>query len=323
MLGEKLLIKMWETLTEKGIGSLLEPWHKSRISKVELEAKRNEIIILADAERKAEDIRKGIVKLDNPNELTLSNIDEINTHIESTKKIENIKKEINISKAILYAEEELKDDMQEPPQEEIDEDWLYKWKNCASEVSKEELQQIWGKLLAGELKSPGKYSLRTIDFLKNISQNDALLIEKVAQFNISECISKDEDEKNIMIQNGVSFKNLLYLQELGLLYGVDSLGLAITYNSDIQGSFQKVLISNKKALILTHKDDSKKITLKMHGISTLGSEVLSLGSFNSNEEYLISIGKRFAKEGFEVSLADCKKINEEEVYVENAIKIEV
>jgi hypothetical protein len=213
--------------------------------------------------------------------------------------------------------------MQEPPQEEIDEDWLYKWKNYASEVSKEELQQIWGKLLAGELKSPGKYSLRTIDFLKNISQNDALLIEKVAQFNISECISKDENEKNIMIQNGVSFKNLLYLQELGLLYGVDSLGLAMTYNSDIQGSFQKVLISNKKALILTHKDDSKKITLKMHGISTLGSEVLSLGSFNSNKEYLISIGKRFAKEGFEVSLADCKKINEEEVYVENAIKIEV
>jgi hypothetical protein len=58
MLGEKLLIKMWETLTEKGIGSLLEPWHKSRISKVELEAKRNEIIILAEAERKVKILEK-------------------------------------------------------------------------------------------------------------------------------------------------------------------------------------------------------------------------------------------------------------------------
>ena len=36
-------------------------------------------------------------------------------------------------------------------------------------MSSEELQTLWGRTLAGEIKSPGSYSLRTLDFLKNLS----------------------------------------------------------------------------------------------------------------------------------------------------------
>ncbi len=36
--GEKLLIKLWETITEKGIGSLLSPWQTIRTGKA-----RNEV----------------------------------------------------------------------------------------------------------------------------------------------------------------------------------------------------------------------------------------------------------------------------------------
>ena len=319
MLGEKLLIKMWETLTEKGIGSLLEPWHKSRISKAELEAKRNEIIILADAERKAEDIKKGLIKLNNPDKLTLSNVDKFHTYIESSKKIENIKKEINVSKAILYAEEELKNDTQEAPKEDINEDWLYKWKNNASETSTEELQQIWGRLLAGELKSPGKYSLRTMEFLKNISQKEAILIEKVAQFNIDGWIFKNEEA--ILEKNNISFSNLIFLEELGILNSVAAVGLGVEYKSDIKDSFQKALFSNDKALLLTHQDSTKIVTLNVYALSKLGIEVLSLGHFNHNEEYLISVAKQFISQGFEVELADWKRINDTQMTLSNRIQV--
>jgi len=320
MLGEKLLIKMWKTLTEKGIGSLLKPWHKARMSKVELEAKKNEIIVLADAERQAQDIKNGLIKLDNYGQLNLTNIDELHSHIESTKKIENIKKEINVSKAILYAEDELKYDDQEPPQENINEDWIYKWKNNASETSTEELQQIWGRLLAGELKSPGKYSLRTMEFLKNISQEEALLIEKVAKFNLDGCISKNE--KEILEKNNVSFSDLLFLEELGILYGIAT-GLNINYSSNIKESYQKLISSNDKAFLLTHQDSTKIATLNMYGISKLGIEVLSLGHFNHNEEYLISIAKQFIAQGFEVKLGDWKPVNDTQGIFSNEIQINI
>ncbi len=312
MFGEKLLIKMWETLTEKGIGTLLEPWHKARMSKVELEAKKNEIIVLANAERQALDIKNNHVQL------TLTNIDELHSHIESKKKIENIKKEVNISKVILYAEDELKDDTQEPPKDNIDEDWLYKWKNNASEISTEKLQQIWGRLLAGELKSPGKYSLRTLEFLKSISTEEAKLIERIAQFNINGSICRDSND--ILENNNILLENLLFLQELGILYSVDT-ELAMKYSSNNSNNFFNVLISNGKALSLKHKNSEKKADMHIYGLSSLGKEVLSLGSFNHNEEYLISIGKNFKNQGFDVALGDWEQIDKKGGHILNEVQI--
>ena len=49
--GEGLLIKLWETLAEKGVGGLLSPWQIKREAKAHTEARRIEIVALADAER--------------------------------------------------------------------------------------------------------------------------------------------------------------------------------------------------------------------------------------------------------------------------------
>src|SRR6218665_3645581 len=57
--GEKLVIKLWETLTEKGIGGLLSPWQATRERRVRNEVRRNEILMLAQAETDAADIRSG------------------------------------------------------------------------------------------------------------------------------------------------------------------------------------------------------------------------------------------------------------------------
>ena len=47
-------------------------------------------------------------------------------------------------------------------------------------MSSEELQTLWGRVLAGEIKSPGTFSLRTLEFLKNTSHEEALKIAKLA-----------------------------------------------------------------------------------------------------------------------------------------------
>lgn len=57
--GEKLLLKLWETLAEKGVGSLLKPWHEKRVSRARNEIRREEILILAQAEKEAEAIKAG------------------------------------------------------------------------------------------------------------------------------------------------------------------------------------------------------------------------------------------------------------------------
>ncbi len=330
--GEKLVIKMWDTLVEKGIGSILQPWHEKRLGYARNEIRQKEILMLAQAEKIAEDIRRGDVKLLQDGTLVKSlpdksinnesdfNVDEVISCIEASNRSDDLRNQVNIGKSIIFAEQELANDPQEPPDRNIDDDWLYRWKDSASKVSADELQQLWGKLLAGELKSPGKYSLRTLEFLKNISQNEARLIEKLAQFSIAGCVARDEAD--ILKKNDISFGSLIYLQELGVITGVEAIGMTVEYTSDINSAFQKVMISNSKALLITHEDANRKLTLSCYGLSSIGKEVLTLGSFNPNEEYLISLGRKFVNGGYKVELGDWVQIDENHGRLLNTINIE-
>ena len=59
MPGETLIAKLWETLVDKGIGNLLKPLQIRREGKAYIDVKRDEILILAQANRDAEAIRRG------------------------------------------------------------------------------------------------------------------------------------------------------------------------------------------------------------------------------------------------------------------------
>lgn len=197
--GEKLLIKMWESLADKGVGSLLEPWKEKRLAEVRLEIRRNEMLKIAQAEKEVEAIKSGNSKLVlTPSQYLLSapestfddkgrieptlNLAELASSVASNDFSDAIRKETNIAKAILNAEDILKDDQQEPSEELIEDDWLYSWRDYAGKVSSSELQDLWGRILAGEVKQPGSYSMRTLEFLKGLSKSEAILISKVARF---------------------------------------------------------------------------------------------------------------------------------------------
>ena len=338
MLGEKLLTKLWDSIVDKGIGGLLVPWQTLREGDARTEARRREILLLADAEQKAEGIRKGTTKLivekSRSDRMLSGGVKSIETVervvpevdlqrvieiADSRKKLEKVRAEINVTKAIICAEEELVNDQQSPPDRPIDDDWLFKWQESASKVSTEELQQLWGKVLAGEVKSPGQFSFRTMEFLKNISREEAQLITRLAQFIISGCIARDE--KDILEKNGISFGNLIYLQELGIVNGVEAIGMSTEFKSTIENSFQIALVSNGKALLMENEDKNKKLSLSSYGLTNLGKQILTLGQFDFNQEYLTSIGKRFAAQGFNVQLGDWTQMDESRGRLSNLVAI--
>lgn len=53
--GEKLVIKMWETVAE----SLFKPWQMRREGRASIELKREELLVIAQAEHEAELLRTG------------------------------------------------------------------------------------------------------------------------------------------------------------------------------------------------------------------------------------------------------------------------
>ena len=54
-------------------------------------------------------------------------------------------------------------------EEPVEEDWTTRFFNIVEDISDEEMQRLWGKILAGEVKQPKSYSLRTLELLKKIN----------------------------------------------------------------------------------------------------------------------------------------------------------
>jgi hypothetical protein len=334
--GEELIKKMWETLADKGVGNLLRPWQMRREGAATLDVKRAEIIGIAEAERQAEEIRKGAIPIPGvavetlmlpapelapeagkPLPLPPPNPAEVALRASVA---DGIRREANVARAIVYAEQELAGDSTPPPDKSIDEDWLYRWRDYAAQVSTEQLQSMWGKLLAGEVKRPARYSLRTLEFLRNLSSDEAKLIEALAPFVVDDTVLKVDPK--MMEDAGVSFSVLLALQDLGLISGVESVGLSITFGSDIKERYTKVLIAYKRALIIQHEDPDKKLQLGAYAVTSIGKQILDLGTFAPNENYLRKLGEDIAAKGFNVEIADVTARGENMIHVQNRQKIE-
>jgi hypothetical protein len=325
--GEKLVIKMWETLVEKGIGSLLLPWHIKREGR-----SRNELLLmLAQTEREAAEVRAGrkslqpdgtLVAILRPEQTGSIANERFDRRVEPTLSFplaeavattiatETARREINSAKAILFAEELLASDLQQPTERTVDEDWLFAWREYAGRVSNEDLQRLWGSVLAGEIKSPGRHSVRTLEFLRSLSKPEAELIALLASFVLDGQVIRSQAQ--YLSDQGLSFEELLRLQELGILSGVDAISLLIDYKTNEAGRFIKGLVSHNKALIVEHADETKTLTIEVYSLTMVGREILTLGSFTPDTDYLRAVGKGIASngQGFTVRIADWQQETE-------------
>jgi hypothetical protein len=336
--GEQLIIRLWETLAEKGIGSLLKPWQIKREGLAHIEVRRVELLALAQTEKDAEDIHTGRKSLEDfspdlkfgPGVLTplpqkkhaQSPIDlQMVVEISARRIIEDsIRREVNVAKAIVHAEEDLRDDAQEPPEQKIDNDWLYRWRDYAGDISADEMQLLWGRLLAGELKSPGSYSLRCLDFLRNLSQSEAQKIERLSRFVLEDAVWRDNNSP--LESEGITFRFLFEMQDLGVVSGVEALGLERTWKTTASDKFITPLRSNGKVLIVRNEDPDKLIKLKIYLLTSVGQQILRLGKFEPHLEYLRKIGNVIHDQGFSVTLGDYVQTSDKTIRYFNEVLIE-
>jgi hypothetical protein len=200
---EKLGIKIVETF-EKGVGALFVPWQTRRKGRADSEVRQMEIVAVAQAEVMAEEIRQGrkaidingtLVALPAPKDDSSGGVPEDGDAIGfiNAAKIEAdylaVRRAINLRKILLNAEDEASDTPNEEVSEKpVDPDWFARWRDAAQDVSNEEMQQIWARLLKGEVKNPGNFSLQTINLVRNIGEKQANWIASLGQFVLGELI---------------------------------------------------------------------------------------------------------------------------------------
>ncbi|MEZ9765925.1 DUF2806 domain-containing protein [Vibrio splendidus] len=328
MIGDKLIGKLWDTVARDGIGSLASPWQTRRQGRANADARRDELLLLAQTEVDVADIKSGrktftedrklidlaqgnintsLAELNHGRVEPYFTLENIGANAELRSKATNMQEQINLTKTVLYAEEELENNNQEGSDQDVDPDWFVRWRDCAEKVSSEELQRLWAKALAGEIVAPGTYSLRTLEFIKNISQSEAHEISKLAPYVIKNMVYKVA----CIDGAGMDFNYLLEMEDLGILSGVKGGGLEQTLSSIKDDCYERAIFHNNKLLLCKHENASKKAKLNCYKVTKLGCEVLRLGVFPMDELYLEQIGMQIKPQGFEVIFADWVQTSKE------------
>jgi hypothetical protein len=152
----KSIAKLIETAGEQ-IGFFLEPIHIRRKGQAEAD------VTIAKAKAEA-DI--AVVQLEN--RLALQDIqDRADERIRrrETKRQQNMEAITAQAAQILLP--------QSVSQEPVDGDWVTQFFNYSQDISNEEMQSLWARLLAGEVAKPGSFSLRTLNVVSVMSRRDA------------------------------------------------------------------------------------------------------------------------------------------------------
>lgn len=280
------LKKLIEVLSQ-GVGALAKPY----LIRKTADAKAYEIKIIAQSIKEHQNNLKAIEY--DKEKLSLQSLD--------TK---SIKKELALEERtknrIIYKEQRRQKNIESITQnaakyletetsvsdEPLDDDWITRFFNYAEDITNEEMQVLWGQILAGEIKQPESYSLRALELLRNITKEEAQVFSKAAKFVISSWNSpflfKGANEKSLE-SYGLSFDDQLLLTEIGILQAES---MITRYLKSDDKDTTVLFVSGKYLIKTVKKANTPDHNIPIFRFSKIGIELLKLVSTEVNEKYI-------------------------------------
>ena len=314
--GQESFLRIVE-VAEKLFKGTFGPWQSKRMAAAELQNRLSEKRALAQVDFDVDAIKAGRAHLTADGLLLPGPADHALAPTTATAEVvpaippaaevmiglltDEARKQSNVAAALEQAAAVLTEEPQTLPDARVADDWLFRWRDAAGGVGDKDLQIIWGRILAGEMKSPGRFSLRTLEFVRNLSQREAELVAQLAGIVCGNLLIRPPGK-------GLDDFNLPYaaqieLSELGVISGIE-LGFSVQMSTLREGDYFQKLVCHDKVLLIQAPDPAKILKLSVISVSALGRELMNLGGFQANAEYLRAIGTQIAKDEFKVYLAD-------------------
>ena len=163
----------------------------------------------------------------------------------------------------------------------LDEDWLNYFEEYAEKASTEKLRDIWGRVLAGEIRRPKSFSLATLRFMSELDKSIASAFEAAVHRRASDGFILKPDESEM---RGERLLELVFLEEVGLLQEVNG-NLQITTNPNGEGVWYRR--EGGYALLAKTKTETKLPVIR---ITRIGREVAQILPPANAVEVLEDIG---------------------------------
>ncbi len=216
----------------------------------------------------------------NPREFGMYPTKRINIRFDLKEKRRQKNIDSIITKAIEFAREK------EASQNPVDPDWIVEFFNIAQDCSHENMQYLWAKILAGEVKNPTSFSKRTLNLLKSISANEAELFSLLSNclwtlkgegVSNSKMLITDSDENGEYsdLHWGFDRRDIYLLEDLGLIE--ESIYILNTTKYSYQLDFFNIKHSIKSS--------KKRTELDILRLTKVGEEIYSIVQKEINQEY--------------------------------------
>lgn len=207
------------------------------------------------------------------------------------------RKQENIEKITAQAAESLPPDANA---DELEEDWIAHFFEQCENVSNEEMQSLWSRLLAGEATKPGTYSKRTVNFVASMDKKDAELFTSLCQFTWmlgepTPLIFQPDNE--IYTSQGINFSTLKHLDSIGLI------------SFEPTTNYRKLEIPKKAAifyfglptLIEYQKSENNEIQTGQVLFTRAGEELVNICGAKRNQDFYEYAVKQLGKQGITLS----------------------
>lgn len=231
---------------------------------------------------------------------------------------QEFKKQRNINNTINFTMNELENET-EVSDEKVDEDWITRFFNTVENINNEQMQHLWAKILAGEIKQPNTYSLRTLDLLKNLSFKEAELFSKIGELALkSQNNTFVLSDKTILEKCNISFTDLILLQDLDLIHSKE---LEFSFPKQEKSLLKHITYGNE-VIQVESNEATPKIPLQIYLFTTIGKELLELVKPSINMDYLQEVAKRI-KINENIKISSCQMIDRKKGLFNSLMLIEI
>lgn len=209
---------------------------------------------------------------------------------------ERVIKQKNRDAVAMEAVERLTDnpptDEENADKEPLSDDWMNVFADYAENASSDSLQQLWGRILAGEIRRPGSFSLTTLRVISELDKEIAQKFEKyVRARGAGHSIATSPEGLA-----GETLQELTFLQEVGLLSGVGGMiGKDLSPHPD--GNFY--LRDGGFILRITPKPKTTKIRIPIIFLTRVGREIADTLIPNCSQSYLEEVASVMNASKFE------------------------
>jgi hypothetical protein len=156
--------KLLETIADQ-IGFSLEPLHIRRRAKAQ-----------ADAAVTAAKAQAEVAEIQLESKLELQ---QIKDRAKERVLRKEARRQKNLESIAAKAAREVAESVSEKP---VEQDWLAQFFEYCQDVSNEDMQTLWARLLSGEVAQPGSYSYRTLSVVKMLTADVANLFTRFCSF---------------------------------------------------------------------------------------------------------------------------------------------